>query len=230
MNKISIIVPVYNEAETIEKFIINLKKEMQKMKVLSECIVVNDNSTDTTLNILKRSDITFFSHSRHLGYGAALKTGISKTDGDIVCIIDGDNTYSPGDIHQLIQFIDKYDMAVGARIEYGTRYIPVYQKLAKGFICSLLGGIFQQKILDINSGMRLMKRAVVKKYVSVLSNGFSFTAGITLAMLLGNYKIKYVPISYSERAGKSKVKVFSYTINFIRSYWRIVRFFMLNSK
>lgn len=221
MYKISIVVPVYNEKETIKDFIINLKEAIQKINLLSECIVVDDYSDDGTIDVLRTLDVMILTHNANLGYGAALKTGIDRAEGDIICIIDSDNEFAPRDIQQLIPFIDEYDMVIGARIKDVARDFPWYQKIAKGFVCLLLSLIYKQKILDINSGFRLIKKDIVKKYYSILPDGFSFTASITLAMLSDNYRIKYVPVSYFKR-GKSKIKVFSYTVNFIKSYLRII--------
>lgn len=222
MDKISIVVPVHNECYVIKDFINKLKKAIQKINILSECIVVDDGSNDGTADILKMSGIRVLTHSKCLGYGAALKTGIDNANSDIICIIDADNTYAPDDIQELVKFIDKYDMVVGARIKNSARVFPFYQRIAKSFICSLLNIIFRQKILDINSGLRMIKKSIVEKYCFLLPNSFSFTASITLVMLLGNYRIKYVPINYFKRVGRPKVKLFKYTINFIKSYWRII--------
>lgn len=180
----------------------------------------------TTVQIcskLEKFDIKVIRHENNKGYGAALKTGIKNASGDIIITIDADNTYFPRDIQRLVQFGDRYDMVVGARVIDAGRHFSFHQKLAKGFICLLLRMIFKQEILDVNSGLRLMRKSVVEKYLPILPDSFSFTASITLAMLLDNHKIKYVPIGYSKRIGKSKVKIFSYTLNFIKSYWRIMR-------
>jgi len=217
-----IFVPVYNEQEAVKDFITELEKAIKKIDILSECIIVDDNSNDGTPKFLKTADVILITHNTTLGYGASIKSGVDKAKGDFICIIDGDNTYSPSDIPKLVQFIGKYDMIVGARIKDAAWHFPFHQKIAKGLVCSLLKVIFKQKILDVNSGFRLIKKSIVEKYSSILPNAFSFTSSITLAMLLDGHKIKYVPIRYSKRRGRSKVKVFSYTINFIKSYWRIV--------
>ena len=220
MHKLSLVVPVYNERGAIKAFIADLQGIMQKINVLSEVIAVDDCSDDGTADILKTSDMKVLTHSEHLGYGAAIKTGIDKSDGDIICIIDADNTYKPDDIRELIKYIELYDMVVGARIK--TRLFPFYQRIAKGLVCLLLSAIFRQNIPDINSGLRIIKKEIVEKYHPVLPNGFSFTASITLAMLLGGYRIKYVPVNYFRRVGKSKIDLLKYTINFIKNYWRIM--------
>ena len=222
MRKLSVVIPVYNEQATINNFIAKLKEEIGKNNSIFECIFVDDSSDDKTQDILRDNNVNLLSHSRRLGYGAALKTGIEKAQGDFICIIDADNTYSPSDILRLAQFTDDFDMIVGARVKCAEDLFPFYQNWAKGFICFLLKIIFKQKIIDINSGLRLIKKTALKKYLSILPDGFSFTASITLAMLIDKHKIKYIPVNYFRRLGRSKVEVLSYTINFIKSYWRII--------
>lgn len=224
-SQLSIIIPVYNEELVVEKVVSEVLKYCRD----SEIIVIDDGSTDNTTNIIKEfNNIKIIRHKENKGYGATLKTGIETATKDIIVIIDGDGSYFAKDIGLLIPNIEKFDMIVGARIKEVAREFPLYQKITKGFICSLLGAIFKQRILDINSGLRLIKRHIVEKYLSVLPDGFSFTSSITLAMLLDNRKIKYVPISYSNRTGESKVKLFNYTLNFIASYGRIIYCYIKN--
>ena len=222
MHKISIIVPAYNERPKIETFITALKETMQNNPLLSELIVVDDHSNDGTTDILKNLDIALITHHTNFGYGAALKSGIAKAINEFICIIDSDNEFHPEEINRLLPYVNEYDMIVGSRTGNSTRTFPFYQKFAKGFICSLLSLVFKQKILDINSGLRLIRKDAVKKYIPILSDGFSFTSSITLAMLIDKHRIKYVPVNYYRRAEKSKIRVFSYTIGFIKSYLRII--------
>lgn len=226
--QLSIIIPVHKEKEMIKKVINDLRSTIN---IDFECIVVDDCSGDGTSKILKnlkKKNTQILRHALRQGYGAAIKTGIKQSQGEIICIIDGDGTYFSEDIVKLLPFINEYDMVVGARLGQSTRYFPIYQKIAKGFICNLLGFVFKRKIEDINSGLRLMKKSLVKEYAGILSDKFSFTAGITLAMLLDNRRIKYIPINYNKRIGKSKVKVVSYTWNFIKGYAKILYYLKLD--
>ncbi len=231
--KLAIIVPIYNEDRTIIPFIAELKKSMLKINDLSRCILVDDGSNDDTANLLKNTvngseQISLIRHPTNLGYGAALKTGIGQTNADLICVIDADDQYKSVDILSLIPFVQEYDMIVGARIAEAAKYFPWYQKLAKWLVCSILTFLFRQKIPDINSGLRIFRKDIAENYFSILPNGFSFTSSLTLAMLLDGYKINYVPIAYFKRTGKSKIKVFSFTFNFIKSYSRIIYYKFFN--
>ncbi|MFA5147306.1 MAG: glycosyltransferase family 2 protein [Candidatus Omnitrophota bacterium] len=213
----SVIIPAYNEEPTIRQVISGLLDERR----YPEIIVVDDSSSDKTGFLAEELRVKVIRHETRRGYGAALKTGIKYARGDIIIILDADDTYSPGDIKRLLKSFEAggYDMVVGVR---DLGHFPFYQKFAKGFVTSVMAAIFRQKVPDINSGLRVMKREVVEKYLSVLSDGFSFTASSTLAMLLGRHKIGYVEVGYSGRAGRSNVEIAAYTINFIRSYWRVI--------
>lgn len=222
-DRLSIIVPVYNEELAIGQVILGLLEQCED----AEIIVVNDGSFDATCDRLKKFNIKVITHRDNKGYGAAIKIGIGRASRQVICIMDGDNTYHPLDIKKLTEFINEFDMIVGARANSAMVKMPFHQRIAKRSVCLLLNLIFKQKIFDINSGLRLFKKDTVEKYLSILPDGFSFTASITLAMLLHKQKIKYVPINYSERIGKTKVKIFNYTMNFIKSYWRIIYNFKL---
>lgn len=222
MKKLSIVVPVYNEQDRIEEFVIKLKEAVRKLPLPAEYIIVDDRSDDNTRAILRKCGIRFYSHSTNLGYGAAIKTGIRKALGDAICIIDGDNTYVPGDIARLMSYAGECDMVVGARVGAAGRCFPFHQKLGKAFVCSILKRAFGREVPDINSGLRIMRRDAIERYLAVLSDRFSFTASSTLAMLLDGRRIKYVPISYHGRRNGSKVKAASYTVGFIKSYCRVL--------
>lgn len=183
---------------------------------------MDDGSSDNTKEILKKYSILLICHPVRKGYGASIKDGVNIADGNLICIIDADGTYLPADILSLLDNVNDCDMVVGSRTKSGGASFPLTYKVSKFFICSVLSLIFRQKVLDINSGLRIMKKNILIKYRSILPEGFSLTATITFAMMLDGYKIKYVPVDYHERTGKSKIKRLSYTFNFIKSYLRIL--------
>ena len=115
-------------------------------------------------------------------------------------------------------------MVVGARVGSKVK-IPLIRKPAKWFITKLASYLTGTKIPDLNSGLRVMKKEVVEKYIRILPDGFSFTSTITLAMLTNGYSVKYVPIDYFRRYGKSKIKPIQDTLNFIQLIIRTVLYF-----
>jgi len=212
----SIILPVHNEELAVEQVISGLIKQFEGCEI----VAVDDGSEDNSYQELAKFDINIVRHEKKRGYGAALKSGIKNSTSDFIIIMDCDGTFAPQDIPNLLQSCDGHDMVVGARL-LGNSGEKTIHKWIKGSVCLALSVIFRQRILDVNSGFRLMRKEVVCRYLSILPDRFSFTASITLAMLIDGHKIKYVPIVYSPRIGKSKVRKFKYALNFIRNYWRV---------
>ncbi len=221
MPKISIIIPAFNEEGGIEKTIADIRKYLNED---CELIVVNDGSQDNTGQILQKiSGVKVIDHPVNRGYGAALKSGIKKSQGDYVLIIDADGTYPTESIPKLISQIDDFDMVVGARTN--AKSIPFLRKPAKWFLSKLANYLTSTKIPDLNSGLRIIKKDVLLKFINLLPNGFSFTTTITLALLTSGYQVKYIPIDYYKRVGKSKIKPVRDTLNFLQLIIRTILYF-----
>lgn len=213
--KLSVVIPAYNERENIRETVVKIIDTLNKNEIISEIIVVDDGSSDDTYTkIPEISNLTKIRHDQNLGYGAALKTGIRKASYDNVLIIDADGTYPIDSIRELTNEIDNYDMIVGARVAENVS-IPFIRKPAKWILNKLANYLACYKIPDLNSGMRIMKRSLINDFWNLLPPGFSFTITITLAALTNNYNVKYIPIDYHKRQGKSKIKPIQDTINFI---------------
>lgn len=220
--KTSIIVPVFNEEEVIEEVIASLKKYLSEA---CEIIVVNDGSTDKTRELLEKiADIRIIHHLENRGYGAALKSGIKKSQGEYILIIDADGSYPPESISELINQKDYYDMVVGARTNY-QRQIPTLRKPAKWILNQLANYLTKTKIPDLNSGLRIIKKDVLNRFIHFLPDGFSFTTTITLALLTNDYQVKYISINYYKRKGKSKIKPIRDTLVFFQLIIRTVLYF-----
>jgi len=224
--QLSIIIPVYNEGEIVNQVIEDLKKELIKIPDLEyEIIAINDASTDKTGDVLKEiSGIQVINHPHNRGYGASLKTGFRKSKNDLILIIDADDTYPSESISDLLKNIDDYDMVVGARVGKNAK-IPIIRKPAKWILNKLANYLTGTKIPDLNSGLRIMKKSLIEKFILFLPDGFSFTTTITLAALTNNYQIKYVPINYSKRIGRSKFRPIRDTLNFLQLIIRTILYF-----
>lgn len=233
MDGLTIIVPVYNEEKYIRECISELRavtEELEKKDIKTEVLFVNDGSTDQSRRLLDEqathNTYTVINHAVNRGYGAALKTGVQNAAYDTLCIIDADGTYP---FHKILELIDVYqkdknDMVVGARINENVK-IPWVRRPAKWFITVLASFLAGFHIPDLNSGLRVMKAGVVEKYLRLMPDGFSFTSTITLAMLTNGYHVRYTPIDYYERQGKSKIRPIQDTLNFIQLILRMVLYF-----
>lgn len=202
--QLSIVVPVYNEEKIVANVINDLKNELNKISDLEyEIIAINDASTDKSEEILKQQNgIKLLNHSKNKGYGASLKTGIKESKFDWILIIDADGTYPTNSISELLKYVPEYDMVVGAR----KKYRPFYGKPAKWFLNKLAGYLTENKVIDLNSGMRMFKKEIPLNFWKLFPERFSFSSTLTMTCLTNNYSLKYVKIDYLKRSGKSKLK------------------------
>jgi len=191
-----------------------------------EIIVVDDGSTDDTPNILDRCSMEFqwVRHEQNRGYGASLKSGIRKSRYDIIAITDADGTYPVKDIPKLYGEMTDCDMVVGARTGKKAK-IPWLRKPAKWFLAKLANYLSETKIPDLNSGLRLFRKDYVMHIFGILPKGFSFTTTLTLAMLTSDMNVKFIPIEYMKRTGKSKIRPIRDTLNFIQLILRTILYF-----
>lgn len=226
---LTIIVPVYNERKVIEKTISQLAQIKKDIDSDVEIILINDGSNDGTeviLNKLSQEDFQVIHHHRNLGYGAAIKTGVRAAKYAYIAITDADKTYPNERIPEFfLELLEKdLDMLVGARTG-GNVKVPLIRKPAKWILNIIANYLANVKIPDINSGFRVMKKEVVESFLNILPGGFSFTMTITLAMEINGYSVKYEPIDYYGREGKSKFKPIEDTLNFILLIIRTVLYF-----
>jgi len=224
--QISVVIPVYNEEKSIVSVLKEIEDVMNRSRLSYEIVVVNDGSTDKTMEVLKNSgsNIKVFNHRVNRGYGASIKTGICNAQHEIVVITDADGTYPSERIPELVRYMKDYDMVVGARTGRSIK-APLIRKPAKWVINLLANYLTGVKIPDLNSGLRVMKKAIVNKFARLLPDQFSYTATITLAMLTNGYQVKYVPIDYHTRIGQSKIKPIRDTLNFTQLIVRTVMYF-----
>lgn len=220
MNSVCVIVPAFNEEENISPVLNGINAVMRENDFIAECILVDDCSGDLTAEISRRYSLKYLRNGCRRGYGASIKRGVDNTEADLICIIDADNTYFARDIPALCRAMDGHDIVIGAR---NSLAFPLHQRLAKALVRLCLRVIFGLDVRDINSGLILARKDMVKTFRDFLSDGFSFSAGITLAALLSGSKAAFVPIAYSPRNNKSKVQVLRYIFTFIRSYCRLMR-------
>lgn len=234
------IVPVYNEAQGVEKTLAGLLRMRSRLSTPSEIIVVDDGSADTTPEILRRhADITVVRHAENRGYGAALKTGVRAARGDVLGIIDADGTYPTDDFPRLLsELTEGIEMVVGIRSGSAAAF-PLLRRPGKAIVGALAAFLVGRRIPDLNSGMRIMRRGLVEQFFHLLPDGFSFTTTITLAALTNKLGVRWVPISYAPRLGASTITVgrglFQEFPNFLTlvvriiTYFRPLRFFMVPS-
>ncbi|MEQ1826848.1 MAG: glycosyltransferase family 2 protein [Pirellula sp.] len=204
---ISLIIPAYNEEASIGKVIADAKSVLSRHGHVHEIIVVVDGATDNTASVAAAAGAKIVRHALNFGYGRSLKSGILAADHNLVAIADADSTYPLERLPDLIRASKDVDMVVGART--GVLYHGSFWKRIGRIVFRALSEFSAgQRIPDINSGMRVFRRSQILPFFPIISAGFSFTTTSTLAYLLNDLSIRYIPIEYNAREGRSKVRHF----------------------
>jgi len=208
--KLSIIIPVYNEKNTILKIIKKVENANLPQELKKEIIIVDDRSTDGTRKILKEIEWKYkiIFHEKNKGKGAAIKSALKEVTGDIVIIQDADLEYNPQDYIKLLDPIlnREANVVYGSRFlnKHNPRYIHLY--LGNKFLSLIFSLMFMQKISDMETCYKVLSREIINK-IKIKSNRFNFEPEITAKIIKLGYKIKEVPISYQSRSFKEGKKI-----------------------
>ena len=223
MPSVSMVIPAYNEEKGIGSILTHLQAVMTKQEMEYEIIVVDDGSTDGTVEVVQRQEgVRLIQHHTNRGYGAALKTGIRQATHDWIAIMDADGTYPPNVLPQLLEEMERCDMVVGAR-DLGE--VPRARRPAKWVLAKLAEYLAETQIPDLNSGMRIFRKDVALSYFNILPSAFSFTITITIAFLSDHYLVRFLPIPYRRREGRSKIRPLRDTLNFVQLLLRTTMYF-----
>lgn len=214
---LSVVVPCFDEEGAIEHSVAVIRETLAPYRY--ELVVVDDGSTDATARLLEEmsdaEQITTVTHTRNRGYGAALKTGIRHSAGDLIMIVDADGTYPIAELIRLLQRSGAADMVVGARqpsSRSGAHGRRLFRTVLSGWVSWLVG----ERIPDVNSGMRVFRRSVTERFFSLLPDGFSFTTTLTILMMRHRYRVEFVAVPFAERLGRSKIQPFRDTLRFVQ--------------
>ncbi len=218
-HELSVVVPAFNEGNHVAQQVHELRQALTKIGWPFEIIVVDDGSSDSTASEADAAGALVLRRAVNRGYGASLKAGIDRAQYDWILITDADGTYPVEAIAELLKLADHSDMVVGARLGSSVK-IPLVRRPAKWFLTRLASYLAGQRLPDINSGLRLMRKSLVKRYESLLPDGFSFTTTITLSATCNGHVVNYVPINYGARLGKSKIRprhAYDFTLLILRT-------------
>ncbi len=224
--EVTVVLPCYNERAHIEQEIKRIGDALDAAGMTYELLVVDDGSTDGSRELLAAiPGIRTILLPRNQGSGTARRIGTQQARGAVVAWTDADMTYPNELIPDLVrQLDDQYDQVVGARkTEAGT--YKLFRVPAKWTIRKLASYLTNTPIPDLNSGLRVFKRSVARPYLRLLPPGFSCVTTITLAFLANGHQIKYVPIDYFKRSGRSKFHPFKDAYNYILQVLRMVMYF-----
>jgi glycosyltransferase involved in cell wall biosynthesis len=206
--KLSIIVPVYNEINTIAEIIRRVRAAPTQMPI--ELILVDDGSVDGTREYLQNyvngemiegAEVKVFSHERNLGKGAAIRTGISHVSGAIVLIQDADLEYDPQDFGALLKPIldDRADVVFGNRFHGGAhRVLYFWHSIGNRVLTTLCNMVTNLNLTDMEVGYKVFRTDIIRQ-IRLESNRFGFEPEITVKVAKLGCRIYEVPISYYGR-------------------------------
>ena len=214
--KLSIIIPCYNEKNTIEKILKKIDLSLINYGFLNyEILVVDDFSNDGTKEVLKnlpnKEKIQIFSHDNNLGKGAAIHTALKHITGNITIIQDADLEYDPFDYDKLLVpfFETNADVVYGSRFLGGGKYVRIHffwHYLANKiltFICNLFINL---NLTDMETGYKVFKSSALKN-INLIEKSFSFEPEVTIKLAKKKYKFFEVPVTYNGRSYEEGKKI-----------------------
>ena len=222
---LTILLPTFNEQEAIGQVLDDILAVVEPMNIPYELMVLDDGSTDGTRAACDaRPQVKVVSHQHNRGNGAARTTGVKAARGRYVLMMDADGTYPVADIPAMLKEAENADMVIGARTsEKGT--LKVLRSSAKNLIRLLASYMTQTYIPDLNSGMRIMRRELVPQFFSILPTTHSWVSTITMAFLSSGYTVKWMPIAYYKRIGRSTFHPIHDTYNYLTLVVRTIMYF-----
>jgi len=214
MPPLTAIIPVFNErhalAATLSEWLPVLRQ------VDSEIIIIDDGSTDGTLDSIAAFDgLRVISHGHNRGYGAAFKTALGHSTSDLIITLDADGTYPAAAFAEMWR-ARHADTVIGAR-----RTEPdLLKRVAKNVVFAFAGLVANNQIPDLNTGLRIVRTDLARRWAPSLPDGFSATTTMTMAALLERRTIAWVPIDYRPRIGPSKFHPLKDTLRLTRQIVR----------
>jgi glycosyltransferase involved in cell wall biosynthesis len=205
---ISIIIPVYNEELTVGSIIERTKISANKIGLDFEIIVVDDHSSDRSLQIARANDVRVYSLKRHLGKGYALRAGFTKAKGDVIVTIDSDASHRPEELLEVLAPViqNKADLVIGSRYlnhkKVAARKLNAFGVQIFNSLIQLFTGV---SITDSQSGYRAMKREVLKRQ-KLKSGEYEIESEMLVKTAKQGFRVTEVPISFEQRTyGRSGV-------------------------
>jgi len=218
--KISVIIPAYNEASTIGDIVSRIRTLYPDFEI----IVVNDGSVDETATIARSAGADVCSHPYNIGNGAAIKSGIRAASGDILVFMDADFQHNPEDIETMLNYFPDYDMVVGTRSNKNQTSLG--RAIGNKIYNWLASYVSKFTVQDLTSGFRAIKSDIVKQFLYLLPNSYSYPTTLTLGVLRTGRALKYIPITVKVRkTGKSNIKVFKDGVRFFMIIVKICTLF-----
>jgi glycosyltransferase involved in cell wall biosynthesis len=222
--QLTVIIPVYNEAKTIEEIV----RRVQKTGLANEILIVDDGSTDGTRDLLAaldgRDQIRVLLHDRNRGKGAAVLTGVAASRGEVLLIQDADLEYDPREYPNLLRPLEEglADVVYGSRFLGAARRPILFWNMVANRILTFVTNILYNNILsDMETGYKVFRRQVAED-MKLRARGFEFEPEFTAKVLKRKVRVFEVPIAFNPRdyAEGKKIKMRDAFI----AVWTLIRY------
>ena len=226
--QLSVIMPVYNEVDTIREIV----RRVQDVGLVHEIVIVDDGSEDGTRELLadlkKLPDVRVILHDCNQGKGAAVVTGIKAATGDVILIQDADLEYDPRDFPSLIKPIEEgiADVVFGSRFLGGPRRPIYFWNMVANKILTFVTNILYNNILtDMETGYKCFRREVVEG-MTIRAKRFDFEPEFTAKILKRKVRIFEVPITFNPRLYSEGKKITAW--DGVIAFWTLLKFRFIN--
>jgi len=221
-SSLTIVVPALNEEAAIGDTLLRLRQSF----AAAEILVIDDGSADRTgEHAASIAGVRVLRHETTRGYGASIKTGVRHAAHDTIVWYDADGQHTPEALAALLERFRARDLhaAIGARTKdsaYERR--RMVGKAVLGFVVQLVAA---RRMPDVNCGLRVMRRHVLRRYLHLLPDGFSAAITSTLLMLKRGYRVEFVPVIVRPRVGHSSVRILRDGLRSVHTSLRILVLF-----
>jgi glycosyltransferase involved in cell wall biosynthesis len=216
-SSLSIVLPARNEARNL----VTLLPALRETFPGAEIILVDDASTDDTAQICETHGIRRLHNVQQMGNGASIKRGARAASGDTIVFMDADGQHMPQHVVQLLERFahGDLDMLVGARpLACHAGRLRRWGNVAFNLLASWMT---HQRILDLTSGLRVVRARPFREFLHLLPNGFSYPTTSTMAFLRSAYTVGYEPIQVQQRLGSSHLNIWREGVRFLLIIFKI---------
>ena len=216
---VTIVVPAFNEADSIGQVV----RELRSAAPWHDVLVVDDGSTDRTSEAAQNAGARVVRHPYNKGNGASVKTAIRAATSDWIAIVDADGQHAPGDAARLIARLGEYDLVIGARDP--RTQATNGRRLGNALLNWVASYLTERQIPDLTSGFRAARREHLLEFIHLLPNGFSTPTTTTLAFIKAGYNVAFEPIAARSRVGTSKIRLASDGAKFLLILLKVITIF-----
>lgn len=226
--KLTVIIPVYNEKDTIEEIV----KRVQAVGLAYEIVIVDDGSVDGTRDLLKniekQDNVRVILHEKNQGKGAAVRTGLSVAEGDLIIIQDADLEYNPREYPKLLKPIEEglADVVYGSRFLGAARRPILFWNMVANKVLTLVTNILYNNILtDMETGYKLFRKEVLDD-ITIKAKRFDFEPEFTAKILKKKVRIYEVPIEFTPRYYSEGKKIG--VMDGVEALWTLIKYRIIN--